>query len=139
MSDNSFIHWSDEYNIEVEEVDLQHKYFARLINRLITSLCSTNDEAYVSMLLQEIIHYAVFHFTSEENIMFSYRYPDLSHHKEQHNILLEELNQNINYFKLGKIALKDVVKFLTKWFLHHTVEVDKQFGQYVVSEGKNKR
>lgn len=138
MPDTDLIKWKEKFNTDVEEIDLQHKYFVQLINRLVNELSSTEDKVYQSMLLEEIIRYAVFHFTSEENIMFSHKYPDILQHKEMHNWLLEELNQKINHFKLHKITSQSITNYLTEWFVQHTINVDKLFGIYVTTERQNK-
>ena len=136
MSETSLIHWKDDFNTGIEEVDLQHRYFAKLINRLGKELSSADDKIYQSMLLKELTCYAVFHFTSEENLMFSLNYPDLLRHKEAHNALVEELNQKNNYFKLSKVTSKSLIDFLIEWFVQHTTKVDKEFGEYAVTEGQ---
>ena len=80
--------WLPEYEIGIEDVDLQHHFFFNLINRLARELILTQDIQYRIDLINELNAYAKFHFMSEENMMRKSEYPDFLHHKFQHIDLL---------------------------------------------------
>ena len=125
--------WKPEYELGVEDIDLQHRYFLDLINRLSEDLATSDEPEYQDMLISELNAYARFHFISEENIMFKAGYPGLEPHKMHHRQLLDQLSSKGMLLLLrrseGKAA--DIIRFLMDWFLHHTNGEDRIFARYL--------
>ena len=120
------IPWDERYETHVEEIDLQHKYFLRLVNRLAGELLTTHDEKYSSLLVSELYRYASFHFLSEENLMFKLGYPHLERHRLLHIQVLDKL------FSSGTSkSPKELIEFLVEWFTTHTVKEDRRIGEFV--------
>ena len=125
------ITWSTAYELGVEEIDLQHHYFANLINRLARELESTDDRHYQQRLFAELSAYAHFHFSSEENLMYRSGYPQLAEHKKHHDGLIEQLNIQKLMFEQSKVEAESVLEFLRQWFLKHTLGEDREFSGYL--------
>lgn len=125
------IKWRKKYTVGIEFIDLQHQYFASIINRLIDEVDESDDINYQNRMLEELSLYASFHFISEENFMIKHGYPDLEDHVAQHRQLLSQLNDKINYLKLEKVKIADVIDYTQDWFFHHTLEVDSLFGTFI--------
>ena len=119
------LHWKSNYEIGIEEIDFQHHCFINLINRLGTELINCTDNYYQNRLLQELFYYAKFHFISEENIMMKYHYPYIERHKELHLELIDELNSK------NATSPVELLEFLIKWFVVHTAQEDKKFGEFI--------
>lgn len=124
------IEWSDAFELGVSEIDLQHHYFADLINRLVSELASA-DTRYQQRLVRELDAYARFHFTSEENLMFRAGFPDLAEHSRHHFALIDELNVRETRFAHGQIPASDVTAFLIEWFIGHTAHEDRRFADFL--------
>lgn len=125
------IKWRKKYTIGIEFIDLQHQYFASMINRLIDEVDESDDIYYQNRMLEELSLYASFHFISEENFMIKHGYPDLEDHVAQHRQLLSQLNDKINYLTLEKLKIVDVIDYTQDWFFHHTLEIDSLFGTFI--------
>ncbi|MCB1888450.1 MAG: hemerythrin family protein [Rhodocyclaceae bacterium] len=128
--DTKHIDWSERYELGIPEVDLQHHYFADLINRLLEEL-GTADASYQKRLIRELDAYARFHFISEENLMFRAGYPQLETHARHHFALIDELNVRETRFASGQISATDITDFLIKWFLGHTAHEDRSFAEFL--------
>lgn len=120
------LHWKSGYDTEVEEIDLQHRYFMSLINRLHAELATTTDAEYRRKLFDELTKYASFHFVSEENLMIKFGYPDHDLHHALHRHLIDELSWRSQSKSQGELF-----DFLVRWFIEHTVQEDQRFGDYV--------
>ncbi|MDO8959893.1 MAG: hemerythrin domain-containing protein [Rhodocyclaceae bacterium] len=118
--------WKREYDTGVAEIDLQHHFFLALITRLNTELATCTDARYRERLLDELAKYALFHFTSEENLMIKFGYPDFDRHHKLHLELIDELSWRTQ----GK-SHESFLDFLVTWFLKHTVEEDRHIGEFV--------
>ena len=120
------LRWQAAYDTGVEEIDLQHRYFLALINRLRGELDACEDEAYRRRLLDELARYAAFHFISEENLMLKHGYPGVEQQRRLHLELIDQLSWRMQSRSHG-----DLFDFLVGWFVHHTVEEDRRIGDFV--------
>lgn len=125
------LEWQDSYNIGIEEIDFQHKYFLKLIKRFALITEETLEENYLKRLLREISYYAVFHFCSEENMMINEDYPSLKVHQTLHKDLVSQLESEINNLAYDKSNIINLIAFLANWFLNHTLNEDQKFAQFL--------
>jgi hemerythrin len=123
--------WNDSYSVGVEEIDLQHKAFLALINRLSILQERGTPRPMTQRMLLEVLKYAEYHFVSEENLMMLTECPLLSQQQEEHNNLVRAMTERYNAFANGEESLDAVLVFLVGWFSSHTVNVDKAAGLYI--------
>jgi hemerythrin len=81
--------------------------------------------------LNEVRQYAVFQFTSEENIMFDAQYPDIDAHMNEHERLLALFDKRVRQYRNEEIELDQVVEFMFEWFALHTTQVDTRLAKYI--------
>jgi len=129
--------WKPEYEVGFEDIDLQHKNFLHIINKLITHQDKPKDTVFA--YLQELCFYAKYHFMSEENYMTITSFPKTDRHKSEHQLLLGQVLQKSYEFKDGKANLKEIISFSVKWFLIHTSNEDKSLGKYLSDFYRNDR
>ena len=120
------LHWKADYETEVREIDLQHRFFMDLINRMHEELQASADLDYRDRLFQELSNYARFHFISEENLMFKFGYPDLERHRQMHRHLIDELS-----WRAQEKSYEAIFEFLVRWFVAHTVDEDARIGRFL--------
>ena len=120
------LEWQLDFETGNEYVDLQHRYFVDLINRVGINFRETNDAAYKEKLISELRKYADFHFTSEENIATSCNLSGVSSHHQRHSELLEEFNHHAGDLKNGLKTVDEFLGFLTDWFVGHTIYEDQK-------------
>ena len=120
------LEWESYFETGNEYVDLQHRYFVDLINRVGINFRETDDAVYKERLISELRKYADFHFTSEENIAASGNLPGVSAHHQRHQELLEEFSHLAEDLHKGKKTVDEFLDFLTNWFIGHTVYEDQK-------------
>jgi hemerythrin len=118
--------WESNFETGNEYVDLQHRFFVDLINRVGINFRQADDVAYKEMLINELRKYADFHFTSEENIASSCNLPGVSIHHQRHSELLEEFNHHAEDLSKGLKTVDEFLGFLTDWFTGHTIYEDQK-------------
>ena len=122
------LEWESDFETGNEYVDLQHRYFLDLINRIKKNFEETKDVDHKGKLIIELKKYADFHFTSEENIATSHNLPEnISSHHQRHLELLEDLNQYEENLDNGLETIDEFLEFITDWFLVHTQHEDRKF------------
>jgi hemerythrin len=128
------IRWEGKYEVGHQRIDFEHRIFLDLINNYRDKLEQGAGKESLLRILREIVKYAEFHFLSEENIMAEWRYPELEPHAELHRHLLAEVSEKISGLnKLSMDGIEPIMfySFLVDWFIHHTIEVDKQLADYL--------
>ena len=120
------IEWNTTFETGNEEIDLQHHYFVGLINRIHNNFKHSTDKDHQQRLLTELLKYADFHFTSEENIAFSLNSPELTTHNQRHAELLEETKKHALELQQGEITIDQFVMYLYQWFSGHTIHEDRK-------------
>ncbi|MCU7843773.1 MAG: hemerythrin domain-containing protein [Candidatus Thiodiazotropha sp. (ex Monitilora ramsayi)] len=128
------VEWDRKFEVGHERIDFEHKIFLGLIRQ--ASLLPETDTPRERVLrhLDEVKKYALFHFTSEENIMFDVAYPDVDKHSREHAVLLALLDERTHQYKNGDILLDNIVSFLFEWFALHTTQVDTKLAKYIARD-----
>ena len=106
------LEWEPGFATGNEYIDLQHRYFVDLINRVGVVFRETDDVAYKEKLISELRKYADFHFTSEENIATSIGLPGVSAHHQRHQELLEEFNHHAEELNKNSKTVDEFLSFL---------------------------
>ena len=120
------IEWAKEFEIGNEFVDIQHRYFLDLVNRIGKAFQETDDEAYKRKLWSELYKYADFHFTSEENLAMSQGLQGIEEHHRLHLDLLENLNRFERNLDIGLKTIDEFLEFIMDWFLVHSIHEDRK-------------
>ena len=129
------IKWNSKYNVGIAEIDFQHQYFLKLINRLAFNHEVLAEKGLIQTHLSELDKYARFHFKSEENIMILVDYPGLTHHIQLHIDLIDKLSYQTFQAAGSTESMSHFIIFLTEWFLNHTVDQDRELGEYIEKVG----
>lgn len=125
------LQWSDNLRIGVDEIDSQHKNLFEILNR--TENLKNDSRAY-NEILSSLESYVVDHFTSEENLMLTSRYPDYEKHRTQHVTFMRDFSGIKIQYQMNPAALemeKKLNYLLSEWWLRHVSETDRAFGDYL--------
>ena len=131
------IAWNDSLSTGVAEIDAQHKDFIKLIQRLQILHDKNGSKEFIHRILLELAKYAEYHFISEENLMLLFKYPLLTQHQEQHQMLLRSVKYKLEAYENGSLSLGEVIAFLSDWLLNHTTKEDRKIGDYLRSQAED--
>lgn len=130
--------WSDEYSVNIREIDSQHKKLVKLINSLHAEADEKDLHKTVGDILEELIKYTVYHFSFEESLFARYSYPETRIHIRAHTDLIEQIKTFLNeYHSRGNVLPADLINFLRSWLIDHIVGEDKKYSSYLNSKGVN--
>jgi hemerythrin len=63
--------------------------------------------------------------------MFLIKYPEIDRQQQAHAALLDEYLHRMQSYLNDKGTIEDLIRFLEKWLVWHTVEEDRKIGVYV--------
>jgi len=130
----AYINWKDNYSVNVESMDHQHKTLVSLMNSLVENIKDGKRKGALTNEFNSFMDYAIHHFSYEEEIMLKHKDPNYEAHKVEHKLIIHTLKQyQLRVEKSGlTIELMDVLKH---WFLDHIVQLDKKYGIFLNQKG----
>jgi hemerythrin len=132
----ALFNWSNEYSVNIKEIDEQHKVLISLINELHDKMKVGKAKEVLGDILDKLIDYTVYHFKHEENLFASNGYPDSNIHKTVHVGLVQQVKEIKKNFEGGKVVLSmEVMNFLKGWLGNHILGTDKKYSSYLNSKG----
>jgi hemerythrin len=134
----SAISWGPELEIDVPEIDRQHRRLVDIYNRMHEALLHGKGHKRMSAILADLIDYTAEHFAAEEEIMADAGYPELELrvHRSEHEQLLGKVRRFQRRYELGlERVSKPVMELLDHWLRHHIRGSDAEFGRYLASVG----
>ena len=81
------VSWCDDYSVNVEKIDDQHQNMLELVNNLHSSVEARIDKKELEALLIELVDFTRLHFSTEEQLMKDYNFPELERHHQEHRTL----------------------------------------------------
>jgi hemerythrin len=116
----SLLTWKDEFSVGVAAVDLEHRELVGLINGLDSAMQEHATQTTIVETLGEIYARISAHFALEERIMREAGYDGLATHKQDHELLLDELLHVIDSVDdAGRYDRAGLSRRLDTWFSDH--------------------
>jgi len=116
----SSLQWRDEFSVGIAEVDHEHRELIELISTLQEDLQAGSDKQKIVRSLGEIYAQIAAHFALEEKMMRETRYPSFADHKEDHEILLDDLRDIMDEVEDdGDLDEARLTDDLDRWFSDH--------------------
>ncbi len=142
----AFFKWDPRFSVNIAEIDQQHKKLVGFINRLYEVMQpASNQDMFDSALkelvtqatvINEMVDYSQYHFSTEERYMRNYTYPGYEKHKKEHESFIHEVRIFKNDFDNGKVVLSiKIMQFLKKWLKNHILGTDKQYEPFFKGKG----
>lgn len=119
--------WSDRYKIGNDLVDSQHQHIFKLANETV----SVSDDADITRLLMLFYQHVREHFQAEEHLMKQAGYPRYQEHVEEHNLMLDRLNEISLNVQKRQWNPDDIKMFVRRWISVHIVQEDMRVGEYL--------
>ncbi len=136
INKSELIVWSDEYSINVNIIDQQHKRWINIINKLYNKFRSGKALEDLMQIFNELSDYTDYHFGFEEKYMSEFKYAEFKEHKKKHKLFLEQLNNFKHEYSDGRIDVAyRLMATLRKWVKIHILEDDKMYSNLFIKNG----
>lgn len=135
----SKIIWNNDWNTNINQVDIQHKQLISLMNKII------DDEIKSEKLITEFIEYTAYHFADEEKLMIEndYPYDEFEKHRKEHRKFTEALfDVSFKIFETDHDSESELIvakfkSFCLIWFENHFLKTDGKMSEFVRNVGVN--
>ena len=113
-------------------MDAQHKKMMGIINQLHEAMLAGKASHEIGLIINEMVDYAQYHFSSEEKLLTTLGYPALNTQKMSHNGFVKKVKEFQSEFEHGKLALSvEVLDFQKDWWSKHILGEDMKYGPYI--------
>src|SRR5450631_952121 len=132
----ALVEWSNEYSVEVQSIDAQHRKLFVMLNGLHDAMRAGQGSQAAPEILRNLVQYTREHFGQEEGMMSRAHYPDLASHKAEHDKLTGEVLRMVRDLDEGKAMLSmELLEFLRKWLQAHILDRDKKYTTHLQAAG----
>lgn len=132
--------WKDEFSVNVESIDDQHKELFKLGTELYILVAAKDgidhyDE--IMAVIDSLANYTVHHFTYEEGLMKKNEYGEFIEHKKQHDAFVDRIKSiktedvDLTQRKIGM----DLIVFIANWIEKHILGTDMKYKEYMNERG----
>lgn len=126
--------WKDEYSVNNQEIDEQHKVLIGMLNE-IEAMIQREDFSYLNLtsIVEGLENYVKTHFEYEENLMLKNSYPYIMNHTNEHNVFRDKL-QHTYILDIEKPIefYYEMSDYLIQWLIDHIMKIDKHLGTYLL-------
>ena len=128
------IEWESKYEIGLKLIDEQHRRIFNVYNQLLVLQqkqhpCFRED---ILKTFEDLADYIHLHFTTEEEIMRIYGFPQFKEHKLEHEEFTLKINKLKKDFQEGDMLLMDsLVKMIRVWIINHVLVEDLKYKPFI--------
>jgi len=125
---SDLITWNENFSIELNIIDQQHKKWIDFINILYRSFKNEIPKEELNENISKLLDYADYHFGFEEKYLEDFNCSNQDTHKEAHEKFINTVKMYQSRFVEGEInAVYKLIVFLNSWVLHHIQVDDKAY------------
>ena len=124
--------WNDRFLTGEPVVDSEHKELIRIINWVALLQSREERTTEVQDVLEELVQYAVKHFSHEEQLMLESACD--SRHVDMHRAIHRDFAQQITAMRqisIGSTDTEFLLRFLTSWLAYHILGIDQSMARQV--------
>ncbi len=135
-TDQNKLVWSDEYSVNIKEMDEQHKKLVEIINKHSIAVKSKEKREVLKNTLEGLLDYIEVHFNREEKLMMQHDFSEYNAHKKKHSYIAQEVcNLYMRYLKGDEDTVFLVASLMNHWLFNHICNEDKKYGEYLNTKG----
>ena len=132
----TFMPWSDEFRVGLDEVDEQHRWLFDATNRLHTEMNrETLDRAVITEIIEGLMDYTMNHFIMEEELFQRYGYPQAQAHKALHDKFTASIMSTLTDFESGMHIENEMLELLKNWLIQHIMKTDTAYVPFLKEKG----
>lgn len=132
----AFFTWNESLNVNIKEIDEQHKKLFSMMNNLHSAMGSGKGQQVLGDILTSLVNYTKTHLMFEEQLLQKHGYPEYAGHKKIHAGLTAQVMDQMKKYQEGKnLAVVEIMNFLKDWLVNHIQNTDKKYASHLIGKG----
>jgi hemerythrin len=127
------IRWSDTLNVDVPEIDEEHRQFVARVNEVNKAIVERKEKATLERLLDLMLMEATHHFWHEEQLLSKWKYPDRAVHAAKHAQLTVQFESVMKEFEQAGVSFAWALKglYIKQLLVDHLLKEDMKFRDFL--------
>jgi hemerythrin len=118
--------------VGVQAMDDQHGILMDTVNELRIQLVRGADRTRITEQLERLIEFTGMHFGCEESLLERHGYPQIAHHRIEHQRLMTEIRRALERVEHSPAAdLQPLLDLLRGWYVEHVETLDRPYGEWL--------
>lgn len=136
--DHQLIDWKPKYDLGIAPIDKHHKIIVDIINFIGHGLKQkSRDSKFNKEVIAQLKGYVEEHLNFEERLFKAAGYPDIEHHKREHETFRKKIAEMEYDFHNAFFDLRGALDYIVKWFMNHTQKEDRKFVEFYLNSKKS--
>lgn len=136
--------WDDaKMGMGINIIDTQHKKLVAIINDLAKAIEANDDNEKLFAIVDRLIEYTEYHFTTEEELFAKFNFEGISLHKSEHKYFIEHFKAikkglEADAKKRDRSVIKlsaEILEYLVDWFIKHITGSDREYTELFKQNG----
>ncbi|KAH7831247.1 uncharacterized protein MONOS_3906 [Monocercomonoides exilis] len=131
------VKWSEDLATSVARIDDAHYVMVEGMRQLVVLVNNNEPHEKVQMLLDQLLVVTFIHFSDEEKMMLSCKYPKKlrNEHLMAHIQLLRKFVNFIDRVSTRRLPATEVVLFCSTWIVNHIQSLDAELSLFLLQKG----
>jgi hemerythrin len=136
----TFMPWSDDFSVGLDDVDDQHRWLFEATNRLHAEMNKeARSRAVIGEIIEGLMDYTMNHFIMEEELFERHGYPQAQAHKALHDKFTACIMDTLTDFESGADIEHEVLDILKNWLVQHIMKTDTAYVPYFKAQSEEPR
>ena len=132
----AFMTWRDQYSVGVETLDNQHKAILRILNELHAASLRGKAQEVAGPLLSQLVSLASEHFSAEERLMESTKFPGLAEPRAKHREMAGRIADLASrHEKRDAAVYLQLLYFVRDYQSKHMQNEDQEYARWLSAHG----
>ena len=131
--DDQTFGWNSNYELDVKEIDEQHRQLIELAERVLTISSPLDNLTVVVESIQELQSHIETHFADEEELMSKFGYPSLEQHRLLHREIALKVETMQQAAQDANTLVRKMKEILRRWVVWHIPNEDRKLADYLRS------
>lgn len=128
LTDSTSKIWSEEYLLDITEIDAQHEKFVNILTELCEAMNMGKAEIILGDIFEKLREYIKYHFATEEKYFDEFNYSGKEEHKKEHEKFRQKIDSLSKEIEKDKAKISfSLIDFLEDWLVEHVNALDKQY------------
>lgn len=136
--------WNDSLmSVDIELIDDQHKALLRIVNDLAITIKENSQKKDITDIVDRLIDYAHYHFSTEENYFAEFNFDEITSHKEDHQEFAKnflQIRKSLDDTELYRgvstvLIATEIFEYIADWFIVHVTGSDRKYIELFKQKG----
>jgi hemerythrin len=128
--------WRDQYSVGIETLDNQHKAVLRILNEIHAASLRGKAQEVAGPLLSQLVSLASEHFSAEERLMESTKFPGLAEHRAKHREMAGRIADLASrHEKRDAAVYLQLLYFVRDYQSKHMQNEDQEYARWLSAHG----